>query len=96
MPTVPKPSPDSIVAGAPVTLPELAFLVKGERRLEPNSAILDLADREALEEAFRDWCGRWDHALALGGTGDVFELLAALIAASPNACMSAKSISKAS
>jgi hypothetical protein len=47
---------------------------------------------EAIENAFRDWYGEYNHALELGGTGDVFKLLTALMAACPKACIAVSSM----
>ena len=38
-------------------------------------------DWGAVEEAFRSWQSRNDHALSLGGTGDLVDLVFALKAA---------------
>ena len=43
-------------------------------------------EREAMEDAFRDWLGSHWHTIEDGGTGDVAQLLLALKAASPNFC----------
>jgi hypothetical protein len=49
---------------------------------------LPASEREPLENAFSAWHGKWDHALALGGLGDLLELRDALNAAFPNDCKS--------
>jgi hypothetical protein len=44
---------------------------------------------ESLEDAFMGWWARNDHALSLGGSGDVLDLLLTLNAAlanTPSAC----------
>lgn len=42
---------------------------------------LSPTDWEAVEEAFRAWQARNDHALTMGGTGDLVDLVFALRAA---------------
>ena len=46
------------------------------------------AIKEALDDAFRDWRAENNHALELGGTGDVLGLLARLSAAVEKAWIS--------
>jgi hypothetical protein len=44
--------------------------------------------QEALADAYSAWWGNWNHALDLGGFGDLLELRDALNAAFPNDCKS--------
>lgn len=52
--------------------------------------------REALEAAFRDWMAENDHALSIGGTGDVEALLRMLNAACANSSSSSAETPSAS
>lgn len=52
----------------------------------PDRAALTYEQKLAMEDAFLEWQSANDHALSLGGTGDVSALWAALSAASAKGC----------
>lgn len=54
------------------------------KRAERDRPAISDETREKLENAFRDWLAANAHALELGGTGDVYELVLALNAAKQN------------
>lgn len=61
------------------------FVCAQHQRMDGKNVLLPLElrpiDWDAVRDAFTDWQARNDHALSIGGTGDLVELVFALSAA---------------